>query len=121
MDKRIVGAIAGAAVVLAAVWLTTRVGEPGAAEQASSASTTVSVTPQSTERASAPNGSPPESAAARPTVSSEGPATQPGVASPPEAGEALPIDVSPGFEYLGKPAAQMKDTDSMWPNWRRHQ
>jgi len=37
------------------------------------------------------------------------------------AGESHPIDVAPSFEFLAKPAAEMKDTDSMWTHWRRHQ
>lgn len=41
--------------------------------------------------------------------------------TPANAGAALPIDVSPGFEYLSKPASEMKDTDGMWGPWRRHQ
>jgi hypothetical protein len=112
MDKRIVLAIAGVAVVVTVVWLTTRVGEPGAAaEQVPSASTTVSVTPEPTEGAPATGDNPAVSAAARPTASAEASAMQSGIKSPREAtGEALPIDVSPGFEYLSKPAAEMKDT-----------
>jgi hypothetical protein len=35
--------------------------------------------------------------------------------------EALPIDVSPGFEFLDTPASEMSDTNGMWPYWRRHQ
>jgi hypothetical protein len=33
----------------------------------------------------------------------------------------LPIDVSPGFEYLSRPAGEMKETDADWSTWRRHQ
>jgi hypothetical protein len=48
--------------------------------------------------------------------------TQRAASSSPQAmGEALPIDVSPGFEYLSKPASEMTDTDAMWSQWRRHQ
>lgn len=116
MDKRLVLATAGVAVVVTVVWLTTRVGEPeAAAAQVPSASTLVSVIPEPTEGAPATDGSPAIVAAARPTVSAEAPAM------PQATGKALPIDVSPGFEFLMKPAAEMKDTDHMWINWRRHQ
>ena len=101
MDKRIVLTLAGAAVVAAVVWLTTRPGDYGVqSERASSTNVTMPVTPPSTERVSSP-------APMTPTT--------------PTTGEALPIDVSPGFEYLSKPAAEMNDSDGGWFVWRRHQ
>jgi hypothetical protein len=38
-----------------------------------------------------------------------------------EVEQPMPIDVSPGFEFLNKSASEMKDTDGRWPNWRHHQ
>ena len=35
--------------------------------------------------------------------------------------DPLPIEVSPGFEFLSKPATEMQDTDGRWLEWRRHQ
>jgi len=97
MNKRIVLAIAGVAAVVAVVWITTRTRESAAvAEQAASAEAPVTMTPDSMPPAPAP------------LASAEAPAIAP------------PIDVSPGFEFLSKPAAEMQDTDGRWFQWRRH-
>jgi hypothetical protein len=110
MNNRIVLAIAGVAVVGAVVWLSTRGGEQETEKaQAIPASAPASETPAPKAEAPATHRNAADIAAARPTVSAGAPA------------DALPIDVSPGFEYLNKPAGEMKDTDPTWPQWRRHQ
>jgi hypothetical protein len=123
MDKRIVFTIAAVAGVGSVIWLTTRSGESGAvAEQASSVSAPATVTPESMPDVAPAIGDagttegPPNARADAP-VSMQGEAASPSRSM----GEALPIDVSPGFEFLSKPAAEMEDTDSQWGNWRRHQ
>lgn len=123
MDKRIVLAIAGVAAVVAVVWLTTRGGEQGDGGKSLSATTPDSVTSAATGGDNASAGSLGARASDPPKGSSESrDAIQPGEVSPsPVAATSLPIDVSPSFEYLSKPASEMKDTDPMWTQWRRHQ
>ncbi|HEU4779567.1 MAG TPA: hypothetical protein VFS58_06750 [Steroidobacteraceae bacterium] len=117
MDRRIVLAIAGMAAVATVVWLTTRIDKPDSAAEPALSSTMVSVTPEPTS-APATVGSSTMSTAPRPTV----PASGLGATSPTQSmGEVLPIDVSPGFEYLRTPAAEMKDTDARWTKWNQHQ
>ncbi len=115
MDKRILFG-GGAAVAIAVVlWLTMGSGSPAdTGGQARFAED-----PEPVSRA----GAPASVAATQPTSSAEAPGGSEPVATPPTpaVADALPIDVSPGFEYLAKPASEMKDTDAMWPNWRRHQ
>jgi hypothetical protein len=123
MDKRIVLAIAGVAVVGVVFWLTTRPGESGAvAEQASSVSAPATMTPEVTAGA-APELGDTGTTANSPNARADAPVAMKGEATPAShsTGEALPIDVSPGFEFLSKPASEMEDTDSQWANWRRHQ
>jgi hypothetical protein len=124
MDKRISLAIAGVAVIAAVVWLTTQRGEPGTmGAQAPSADGSRSTSPPSTSDVGAKAAGADGMTTPAPKVSAESSAavrSDAGMSSK-RAGEALPIDVSPGFEFLKKPAAEMKDTDFMWSHWRRHQ
>lgn len=124
MDRRIVFSIVGVALIGLGLWLTTRTGQdetevPQALRQESTRSI-VSEPAQAAAHAAVDAGrlsaeapeSPGEPAGAAPTA----------VNPPPQAaGGPLPIDVSPGFEFLSKPSAEMKDTDPMWTHWRRHQ
>jgi hypothetical protein len=103
-------AVTGVAVVGTVLWFATRGGEQETeAAQPIPASAPASGTPAHPEGATATHPDATHIVPARPTVAAEAPAV------------ALPIDVSPGFEDLNKPAAEMKDTDPMWPHWRRHQ
>jgi hypothetical protein len=125
MDKRSALTIAGVAVVVAVIWLTTRPGE-SPAESGPSPATEAGVAVAAANDAVA--SSPPLGSAARAADPAKKTAAEASTAMPSGAtptvqatGEILPIDVSPGFEFLSKPAAEMKDTDSMWTQWRRHQ
>jgi hypothetical protein len=121
MTKLIVLVLSGVAVLVAVVWLTTRVGDQAEAVEPT-ARTETGAPPAPTEAGPAADGSRTASSPNRPSVSAEAPAMQSEGISPSQApSAALPIDVSPGFEYLNTPAAQMKDTDGSWPQWRRHQ
>jgi hypothetical protein len=123
MNKRVVLAILGVIAAVAVIWLTTRDGEPGQVEDAVPAASQSSSTPAPLDGTSAPRGNPSQTAATPEMVSAAAPAAAipDGVLTSQTTGEALPIDVSAGFEYLSKPASEMKDTDFLWPNWRRHQ
>jgi hypothetical protein len=124
MDKRIVLSVVGAAAVMGVVWLTTRPSESGVvAEQAPTAGVPVTKTTDPVAGAATSFGSATGAAANPPTVSAEAPRVmQPGeTVMTPATDEALPIDVSPGFEHLSTPAAEMEDTDPRWSTWRRHQ
>jgi hypothetical protein len=120
MSKPIYWAI-GAGVLLAVVWVAIRNQEPEptgpvsevTAEQAP-ASLPNSSDEEKPEVSTRTRGTP--SSAPEVTSSASAAATAPSTA-----GNAIPIDVSPGFEYLSKPAAEMKDTSSNWGPWRRHQ
>ncbi len=110
MDKRVVWIAVGVAVFGTVVWLAMRPDAPAAGVETPSAATSTAVTPE-------PAGS---VTPARPAV----PVDTPAIAGAPSASAAAdlhPIDISPGFEYLGKPASEMKDTHPMWTLWRRHQ
>jgi hypothetical protein len=115
----------GAGALLAVVWLVARRQEsapagsvPDATAGAPSASPMASSDTRkpgtSTEAGSRPSSIP--SPSVTPSASAAGAST-----ALPVAGNAMPIDVSPGFDYLSKPAAEMKDTDAMWGAWRWHQ
>jgi hypothetical protein len=122
MNKRVVLTITGLAVVVAVVWLTTRVDERAGTDRPPSASPAIASPPAPTEEPGAADGSRAASSTIRPGVTGDAPAMQSEMNSPSQAPSAtFPIDVSPGFEYLSKPAAEMKDTDGGWPQWRRHQ
>jgi hypothetical protein len=120
MNKRVVLTLAGLVVVAAVVWLTTRVDERAAADQTVPVGAAPAGTPAAAWQAPAADGSRTAGSAVPPT--GDAPTSPSAVSSTiPPSGTALPIDVSPGFEYLNKPAAEMKDTDGAWPQWRRHQ
>jgi len=122
MSKPIYWAI-GAGVLLAVVWVVTSNQDPEptgpvsevTAEQAP-ASLPRSSDDGKPEVSTQPRGKPSSAPDVTPSAAAAATAT-----APPTAGNAIPIDVSPGFEYLSKPAAEMKDTSSNWGPWRRHQ
>jgi len=123
MDNRIYLGIGGAAVVGVLLWLTTRPGEltKADARQPATAATPVIPTPVDNS-ATLPGETGPRIAdrpAAGATPAGSAPVGTVPVSSTSE--QALPMDVSPGFEFLNKPASEMKDTDGQWPNWRHHQ
>jgi hypothetical protein len=107
MDKSIVLTVAGAVMVAGVIWLTTRSDESAAGETHSATPGPMTVTPATYEA----------------KVSADSPKATPVAATLPaqSTGEALPIDVSPGFEYLSTPPAEMQDTHPLWSVWRRHQ
>jgi hypothetical protein len=130
MDRRIVLAGAGVVAVTVAVWLMTRPDDSAPATQheprdisAHEVTTEAEAATAVTVPANAHRTSPGPAASAAPAAATQPVAAmQPAAArSPAAAGDTLPIDVSPGFEFLSKPATEMEDTDFMWPNWRRHQ
>jgi hypothetical protein len=122
MDRRVAFLISGVTVLGALVWLTTRI-RPNESEVRQSP-------PRDLAESTAP-----VPAAANPPISavrtSEDAPASPGydAAAVPiaanqsahAAGGPLQIDVSPGFEFLDRTPAEMKDTDPMWSSWRRHQ
>jgi hypothetical protein len=123
MDKRIVLTIVGVASVVVVIWLTTRAGEPGVVEQTPSSTAAASVIPDATVSVPAPSRSSPASAASGPDVPAAAPAaTQFAVATPAPAAtaESLPIDVTPGFEFLNTPLDEFKDTDMRSLLAKRH-
>ena len=122
MDKRILWSVV-IVLSVAVVWLASRQNLPAAAEQTQTASPTVSP-PRSPDGASAaadstsaaltPAGA--DSTLATPVSVSTRPAADPVLMS--ATGAALPIDVSPGFEYVNTP---VPETNGLWPILRRHQ
>jgi hypothetical protein len=121
MNQRIMIVIGAVVILGAGLWLTIRPAEPLPTDAASAAQGMASASALPADAGST-LGARPEVSAATPTSTSGIPApslTQPTRSA--AATDVQPIDVSPGFEYLGKPAAEMKDTDFQWPNWRRHQ
>jgi hypothetical protein len=123
MSKPIVLAVAGIAIVVAIAWLTTRNGEPAeSAEQLSSPNTRQTAATDSGARIPTPLDTADRPLAIPAKAPAEVSMSSLSVAPPSQsAGETVPIDVFPGFEYLNKSAAEMTDTDGMWPTWRRHQ
>jgi len=123
MSKPVVFSIAGVAAIGVVVWLAMRAGDPGAPAVKAAADTLAPATRVHPENSASVDGSSAPSATAQPAAEPAAPLAvkQDGVALPDSRSAALPIDVSPGFEYLAKPAAEMSDTDSQWTLWRRHQ
>jgi hypothetical protein len=117
--------ILGVAAIGVVVWLAMRAGDPGAPAEKAAADALAPDTLPHPENSVTVVGSPAASATAQPSATAEHAAPlaakQDGAVLLDSRSAALPIDVSPGFEYLAKPAAEMSDTDSQWTNWRRHQ
>jgi hypothetical protein len=115
MQSRILWSTSGAVILLAMAWFAMRASErPPDEHLDSSGGGPASLTPSSVEK---------PAAAGR---SVDGPSAKatatPAAASPIQPTNDLPpLDISPGFEFLNEPAGKMKDTDALWPNWRRHQ
>jgi hypothetical protein len=122
MNKPVVFSILGAAAIGAGFWLAMRGADPAAAEK--SATNALAATPaplagEATEdgRAARATGQPATAGESAAPLATNRDATSP----PDSQSAALPIDVSPGFEFLVRPAREMSDTDPQWTTWRRHQ
>jgi len=123
MDNRIYLGIGGAVAVGVLVWLTTRPGELTETDAGPPATAATPVITTPVDDSAALRGETGPRMAERPSAAAA-PASSAPVGTAPVSStseEALPIDVSPGFEFLNKPASEMKDTDGQWPNWRHHQ
>jgi hypothetical protein len=124
MNKSAVFSILGAAVIAAAIWLAMRSNDPVAPVEstAENAATheplTYAQNDAGTKRATSTTV---QSATASEGSSAPAAIKHDAASSPESQRAALPIDVSPGFEYLAKPATEVDDTDSQWTQWRRHQ
>lgn len=125
MRKPIYGVI-GAGVVLALVWVFAQQQDSehaATAPEQSMASLTASPSASLDDSASADRATSVDGVPKSPSTFGDSPAPPvPNAAAVPAAASStMPIDVSPGFEFLSKPASEMKDTDHEWSLWRRHQ
>jgi hypothetical protein len=125
MNKPVVFSIFGIAAIGTVIWLAMRANDPGAPAATAAADASAPTALAHPETNSSEAGNRATGATVQAATAADGvapPAMKRDAASPTESHEAaLPIDVSPGFEYLAKPAAEMQDTDSQWTHWRRHQ
>jgi hypothetical protein len=125
MSKPVVFSILGVGVIGVVVWLAMRAGDSAALAEKAAADVLAPATRAHPEDSASVNGNAATSATPQPAAAAERAAPlavkQDGAVLVDSPGAALPIDVSPGFEYLAKPAAEMSDTDSQWTLWRRHQ
>jgi hypothetical protein len=127
MDKRILWSII-VVLAIAVTWLATHPRPSADADQTASASESPAAhmalsadahptSPgdgiNSSAEAAAKTGGTPPNALASPVT-----ALAPAAGSAAATGDALPIDTSPGFEYLDTP---VPETNSLWPILRRHQ
>ena len=105
------------------MWLATRPVETDSADPRSPASTAAPIKPIPAANALAPDVSTEPTRSGRPQVAAAPVDSVPMESKPAsaEVEQPMPIDVSPGFEFLNKSASEMKDTDGQWPNWRHHQ
>jgi hypothetical protein len=123
--KPVVFSIVGVAAIGVVVWLAMRAGDPAAPAEKVAADALAPAALTHPENSASVNDNSAASATAQPAAAAERVAPlavkQDGDIPLDSLSTALPIDVSPGFEYLAKPAAEMSDTDSQWTLWRRHQ